>query len=180
MSQLVAHIKSLNAKTQAWVDEDPANRWAGMLVEDEAHWAEQGVHTVEDFERRELEIAIYEGHKDAYGVKGRHYDFDSMSMDELRAEADRISQAAREAFEREEEAAREAVEAFEAEVAQTISYGAGDRATALRWMTQDEEFYHSQDVEHWVWNKGMLFTAEGKALVKELMTIVSFKEWDAA
>jgi hypothetical protein len=180
MSQLVAHIKSLNAKTQAWVDEDPANRWAGMLVEDEAHWAEQGVHTVEDFERRELEIAIYEGHKDAFGVKGRHYDFESMTMDELRAEYDYICRAAQETFDREAEEARNAVAEFEAEVAQTISYGAGNRETALRWMTQNEEFYHGQDVEHWVWNKGMLFTDEGKALIKELMAIVTFKEWEAA
>lgn len=175
MTQLVAHIKSLNAKSKAWMDAEPG-RWAGMLVEDAAHWAEYGVYTVEDFERYQLETTIYEGFKDAYGVKGRHYDFASMSMDELRAEADRISQAAHEAFEREQEDARLAVEEFEAEVARTIGYGASDRATALRWMTQDETFYHSQDVEHWVWDRGMLFTDEGKALVKELMDIVKFKE----
>lgn len=131
-------------------------------------------------ERESLVTYIYEGHKDAYGVKGRHYNFDAMSMDELRDEADRISQAVGEAIKREQEDARLAVEEFEAEVAQTISYGAGNRETALRWMTQDEKFYHSQDVEHWVWNRGMLFTDEGKALVEELMTIVTFKDWEAA
>jgi len=174
MSQLVAHIKSLNAKTQAWIDEDPDSRWAGMLVEDLAHWAEQGIHTVEDFERNELETSIYEGYKDAYGVKGRHYDFDSMSMDELRAEAERISQAARETYEREQKDARRAVEEFEHQIAKIICYGAGDRTTALRWMTRDEKFWHSQDVEHWVWTQGILFTDEGQALVKELMDIVNF------
>jgi hypothetical protein len=179
MTQLVAHLKSLNAKSKAWMDAEPG-RWAGMLVEDPAHWAEYGVHTVEDFERYQLETSIYEGHKDAYGVKGRHYDFDSMSMDELRAEAERISQAARETYEREQEDARRAVAAFEAEVARTISYGAGNRETALRWMTQEETFCHSQDVEHWVWNRGILFTDEGRALVNELMTIITFKDWEAA
>jgi hypothetical protein len=32
-------------------------------------------------EREDLIIYIYEGHKTAFGVKGRHYDFDSMSID---------------------------------------------------------------------------------------------------
>jgi len=179
MSQLVAHIKSINAKTQAWIDEDPANRWAGMLVEDEAHWADQGVHTVEDFERRELETFIYEGHKDAFGVKGRHYDFDSMTMDELRAEADRINQAAQETFEREQEEAREALAEFKAQITKVIEAGAGNRINALRWMTSSETFYHSQDVEHWVWKQGILFTDYGRELVNELEAVVTYEEYAA-
>ena len=67
---------------------------------------------------------------------------------------------------------------FKALVQKTIELGAGDEETALRWMTQDETFYHSQDVEHWVWNQGILFTDEGRALVKELMEIVKFEEWN--
>jgi hypothetical protein len=42
------------------------------------------------------------------------------------------------------------------------------------------EFYHSQDVEHWVYNYGILFSDYGKELVKKLMNIVNFKEWEAA
>ena len=44
-------------------------------------------------ERFDLECFIYDMHKAAYGVKGRHYDFKSMSMDDLRKEANRIGAA---------------------------------------------------------------------------------------
>ena len=54
--------------------------------------------------------------------------------------------------------------------------GAGDEETAIRWLTQDEEFYHSQDVEHWVYNQGILFTDYGRELVKQLDNTVSYKE----
>ena len=69
---------------------------------------------------------------------------------------------------------------FEREIAITIAAGAADRVTALRWMTQNALFQHEQDVEHWVWERGILFTDEGRALVKELMEIVEFAEWKVA
>jgi len=47
-------------------------------------------------------------------------------------------------------------------------------------MTSGEDFYHEQDVEHWVWNQGILFTDEGRQLVKDLMNIVTFEKLDAA
>ena len=68
---------------------------------------------------------------------------------------------------------------FKEEVQSYIELGAGDRQTALRWMTQDETFYHSQDVEHWVWKQGILFTDYGRELVKELEKIVEFNfDWE--
>ena len=69
---------------------------------------------------------------------------------------------------------------FEALIAAHIQLGAKDRETALRWMTQNELFHHQQDVEHFVWGLGILFTDEGRALVKELMEIVEFKEWEVS
>lgn len=71
---------------------------------------------------------------------------------------------------------QEAVERFEARVADVISFGADDRQTALRWITGSEKFYHSQDVEHFVWEQGILFTDYGKKLIKELLDIVEFEE----
>ena len=56
--------------------------------------------------------------------------------------------------------------------------GAGDRETALRWMAMEETFYGKQDVEHWVYKHGFLFTSHGRAVVEELMNIVTFKEFD--
>ena len=127
-------------------------------------------------ERETLMTYIYEGHKDAFGVKGRHYDFDAMSLEDLCKEADYIERSVDESIAREKAEAELAVEEFEHQVAETIRYGAGDRQTALRWMTQDEEFVWGQCVEHWVWKRGILFTDYGRELVKELMGIVQFTE----
>ena len=81
-----------------------------------------------------------------------------------------------------EEARREpeALADFELEVLRTIDLGAGDRKTALRWMTQSSTFHTSQCVEGWVFSRGILFTDYGRELVKELMDIVTFKELEAA
>ena len=127
-------------------------------------------------ERRDLEIYIYEGHKDAYGVKGRHYNFDAMTMDELREEADRINKAVIKTIDEEEKLAARRVVEFLAEMNKFIEYGAGDRETALRWMTDGETFYTTQCVEGWLYNRGILFTNYGRDLVKELTGIVKFAE----
>lgn len=71
-----------------------------------------------------------------------------------------------------------ALKSFNSQINVNIALGAGDRETALRWMTQTEKFYHEQDVEHFVWKLGFLFTDEGRVLVKELMEIVQFEEWE--
>ena len=77
---------------------------------------------------------------------------------------------------REKDEAAKAVDAFENTVQAFITFGAGDRVNALRWMTQHEVFNHSQDVEHFVWNEGILFTEYGKQLVADLINIIKFKD----
>ena len=176
MEKLLAHIKAENIKTKAWVAEDPKNRWAGLYPEDEAHWVERGITTLEALERDELETYIYDAHKTAFGCKGRHYDFNSMTLQELKDEADYISKACEVAMKEEAEQEARSLEAFKALVKKTIANGAGDENTALRWLTQGETFYHGQCVESWVWDHGILFTDYGKKLVKQLMDIVTFKE----
>ena len=115
-------------------------------------------------------------HKDAYGFRPRGHRF----YDASPAEKQEIWDAVGRAFDRrhEEEAELEAQSLidFEKEVQTYIDNGAGDRQNALRWMTQNEVFYHIQDVEHWVWKQGILFTDYGRELVKELMDIVTFTE----
>ena len=131
-----------------------------------------------EVERYDLEMYIYDMHKAAYGVKGRHYDFKSMSMDDLRKLANRVADAVEVAEAEEAHAAEVAIADFEATVGEFIEAGAGDRETALRWMTMEETFYVKQDVESWVYGHGFLFTSHGKAVVEELMNIVTFKEFD--
>ena len=69
---LLEHIKNINASLK--------NGWkkimvhGGMVTEDIKYWNE-GIFTVEDYERDSLITSVYEMHKDAYGVKGRHYNF---------------------------------------------------------------------------------------------------------
>ena len=69
---------------------------------------------------------------------------------------------------------------FEDRVQDVIGLGANDRKTALSWITGQETFYHSQDVEHFVWQQGILFTDYGKQLVKDLLKIVEYKDCDYA
>jgi hypothetical protein len=45
------------------------------------------------------------------------------------------------------------------------------------WISGTETFYHSQDVEHFVWEQGILFTDYGKQLVKDLCEIVEYEEY---
>jgi len=173
---LLELIESKNAKTAAWVAEDPANRWAGMITTDLEHWAEYGVHTAEDYERYELETYIYEGHKDAFGVKGRHYDFASMTMDELREEADYISTVAQAQYEAEKKQEEDDLAAFKSLVEKTIDMGAADEETALRWLASEAKFYNSQCVESWVWSHGILFTDYGKKVCDYLIQNVNYEE----
>lgn len=176
---LIEKIQNLNAETLAWVAEDPENRFGATLVEDVEHWNGMGIFTVLDFERYELENLIWDVYKDAYGYRPRHLDFNSMSLAELQAEADRVSEAAANQMRDQEEAEQRAVEDFKDLVQRTIDLGAGDEETALRWLIGGEEFNGIQDVEHFVWSKGFLFTDYGNELVQKLLELVTFEEEDA-
>jgi len=109
-------------------------------------------------------------HKDAYGFRPRNHRF--YDADTTPAEKQEIWDATGRAFDRRqaEEARREeeALADFKDQITKVIEAGAGDRQTALRWMTQGETFYHHQCVEMWVYDQGILFTDYGRELVKEL------------
>ena len=119
-------------------------------------------------------------HKDVYGFRPRGTimeDWDSMEpaqkqayWDELCAEleANNIS---------EKQQAEDAVARFEDRIKDVIELGAGNRTNALLWMTGSEKFFHSQSVEHFVWEQGILFTDYGKQLVKDLCKIVKYEEY---
>jgi hypothetical protein len=155
MMELMAHIKAENAKTKAWIAEDPKNRWAGLYPEDEAHWVERGITTVEALERDELATYIYEGHKDAFGVKGRHYDFGAMSLEELKAEADYISRSVKEQMELEANMEKEAVARFEKAISEYQAMGAEDRETAIRWVLQAEGLENEYDPSYVCYSLGL-------------------------
>ena len=117
-------------------------------------------------------------HKDAYGFRPQGHRF--YDADTTPAEKQEIWDATGRAFDRaqaeETRMEEEALAEFKAQITKVIEAGAGNRINALRWMTSNETFYHSQDVEGWVWKQGILFTDYGRELVKELMEIVKFVE----
>lgn len=119
-------------------------------------------------------------HKDAYGFRPRGHEFYDATPERKQEIWDYFCQVVEDNIAAEREHEARAMRDFEQEVQNMIDLGAGDRTTALRWMTQSEEYYTEQCVEHWVWNRGILFTDEGRQLVKDLMNIVTFKEWEAA
>ncbi len=133
MSNLVAHINDLNAASAAWVAEDPANRWASMLVTDPEHWAESGVYTVEDLDRYLLIEDIWSMWKDIYGVRPRHLNFRDMSTQDLREEFAELAAQAQADRDR-KNAEREAA------ITRVMNGANVDRDTAIRWLRNAEEF----------------------------------------
>ena len=122
-------------------------------------------------------------HKDAYGFRPRDHRFYDATPAEKQVIWDDVGRAFDDANDQEELAKRESQINFEKEVQYILSYfnlGASNRETALRWMTDDMTFYTRQDVEGWVYNRGILFTDYGRELVKELMDIVKFESEEAA
>jgi hypothetical protein len=176
---LQAHIEAKNAEFVKRCEEEAAELYY-TTVSDPAHWAEFDVFTIEDYKRYSLISYISDGHKDAYGFRPRGENYYEWSTEALTEEADRISEAVTRAIEAEEVEQNRAVEAFEQAIQNTIEMGAGNRATALRWLTDAETFYSHQCVESFVWSQGIMFTDYGRALVTELANIVTYTDYEAA
>lgn len=117
MTTLIAHLEELNANTEAWVAEDPSNRWAGLYMTDLDCWAEMGVHTVEDFKRYELETYVYETTKDVFGY--RPSGLKEMTMEQLQKEAESLSKSAEEHFQEEARIEQVMLDRFKERVAET-------------------------------------------------------------
>lgn len=113
---LEAHLLAIEAKTKAWVAEDPANRWACYPVTEAAFWAEQGICSVADFTKYSLVSQVHESTHDLWHYKPDWSALMALTIPELQAEADRLSaeyqrQAAEKALEDAEEARGKAKEA---------------------------------------------------------------------
>lgn len=167
--ELANFLADQNAKTRAWIAEDPANRWAGLYPEDLAYWADMGVRTVEDLELFEMTNNYSDFYKDVYGFRPRH-DTSSWTREDWKAELDKLSRQLEENIEMEKIANQKAIQEFENRVQTVIESGAGNRETALRWMLQADgsEFDHDQDIESWVYDQGLLFTDAGRKLVEDI------------
>lgn len=121
-------------------------------------------------------------HKDAYGVRPSAFwwqCWNEASDDERQAEWDDLCETLKRTMEREEEEGKAAVADFDAELAKIMEIGRCDEKTALAWMTpiefEENENLNSQDIEHWVWQCGILFTNRGREIVETLKQIYGVK-----
>ena len=99
------------------------------MTEDIKYWKnfDHGIFTVEDYERDSLITSVYEMHKDAYGVKGRHYNFKEMSNEDLQKELDSLCKVAKESAEQRRSGKKGVYQTFLKTVDATIRLGAKDK-----------------------------------------------------
>lgn len=156
---LQAHIEADNAKLVARAE---AEGWTfyTTMVSDPAHWARGGVFTIEDYERDSLISYISDAHKDAYGFRPRGYNYSEWSLEALQEEADRLSEAAERAFLEHKESENQAIEQFEQSVQNLIGMGAGNRATAIRWIC--DAIDHGGDLGYVCYELGLPYTMESQ------------------
>ena len=156
---LLEHIKNINIKSKAWMAANPGS-WAGMVVEDIKFWNDQGIFTVEDYERSNLETSVYEMHKEAYGVKGRHYNFSKMSTKDLEKELDHLCDVAKREAEIEKRQEEDNLKAFESRIDEALSLGAENREDAIKWILQAEGLEKEQDPGYICYTLGLSYDKE--------------------
>ena len=121
-------------------------------------------------------------HKDVYGFRPRGSEMEqwhAMNAKQKQTVWNALCEELEDNTKAEKAAEMVAIEKLEARIQDIIELGAGNRTNALLWMSGTETFYHIQDVEHFVWEQGILFTDYGKQLVKDLDAIVEYKDMEA-
>jgi hypothetical protein len=144
---LVDYIEAKNAKTEAWVAEDPQNRWSTFLVSDAETLAEWGIFSIEDFKRSSAIDTFIDVYKDLNGIKPRWVNFDSMTTEEINKENESMYRQLEESIEeerkweearyaekaRQDEIRRQEEKKREEELAESLSV---DVETLQRWMKE--------------------------------------------
>ena len=92
-------------------------------------------------------------YKDAYGVRPRGVDTSSWTLEQFEAEFEGLGVAIEAEDVARKEAEAKAVFAFEKRVDDLIYSGAGDRATAIRWIHEAEDT--NGDDEYLAWTLGL-------------------------
>lgn len=84
--------------------------------------------------KEELQSMYWDFYKEVYNVRPRWMNFKAMSEADLCEALDRLEEQAKSVFAQREAEQNAAITKFEKTVSETIAYGAGDRATAIRWL----------------------------------------------
>ena len=104
------------------------------------------------------EDTVSDLHKDAYGFRPAQYWFSAwqqMSDDEKQAEWNSLLKALERAVEEDNVRERQAIALFEKNVTEAIALGAGDRATAIRWLMDGARA--NGDTEMFEYERGIPF-----------------------
>lgn len=99
---LQAHLTAIMLRNQAWVAQDPQNRWACYPAPDVSHWNNQGIFTVAQFEHHSLVCDAFESIRSAFGYKPSWSALDAMTDEQLDAEIALCARIVREEIEAEE------------------------------------------------------------------------------
>ena len=116
-------------------------------------------------------------YKDVYGYRPREHRFFVECDEEKQKIWDELCHQLEVNMKHEKIAEEKAVAEFKERIDQAQVWGARDYWDALRWITGCETFYHVQDVEHFVWEQGILFTDFGKQLIKDIAKVTEYKEY---
>lgn len=161
MSALTKHLEAINIKAQAWVDEDPKNRFSGMVVTDPNHWAEYGIYTPSQYDRYVDENTLYELASTAYSKSyARSIDTASMSNDELQKAINEYSIQAEATMKQEAEEEAIRVKDFEGQILNTIKSGAGTRKRAIKWILQSQDLDKEKDTGYICYSLGLPYSFE--------------------
>jgi len=128
-----------------------------------------------------LDCSFSDLHKEVYGFRPRGVmmeNWRAMNAKQKETLWNCLCEQLEENMKHEKLAEEKAVAEFKERIEQAQVWGARDYFDALRWITGCETFYHIQDVEHFVWEQGILFTDFGKQLVKDIAKVTEYKEME--
>lgn len=95
-------------------------------------------------------------YKDVYGSRPSYnHEFYTASAPRCQQIWDDLSEASHEVAEQEERERNAAVAQFEAEITAAEKAGAGDRATAIRWIMQANDCIEGQDFSCFCWERNI-------------------------
>ena len=120
-------------------------------------------------DREQLEVQVYELHKDVYGYRDRR-GYDHLTDAGLEMKFQYLVNKLREVEEMRAKREERDVAEFKRQVALVMEAGAPDFDTAIRWLYNNggDNWCHQNDPEHWVYDQGILHTDFGRDVAARL------------
>ena len=120
--------------------------------------------------RDEVLNVISDIYKEAYGIRPRHIDYSTWTNEELTGELECLSKVCQDNEDWEEMQAAAAYDEYEMAISKLIGVGAEDRPQAIKWLWDADD---PMDVDHFMYNRGLLYHPDVKVLVTEVNEVLS-------